>query len=339
MIKRITPSSHEEWLKIRTNGIGSSEVAAACGLSGYTSPLQYWKRKMAERNGESVEFRNIYTEFGHWLEGGVASAFSAMSGHKVIASSSEEFMIANDERPYMIVSPDRTYWIDENAAHNEANKGILECKTTNLKLEDENEQLVKIHGYKLTKELQIEECELHIPISWYCQVQYQLYVCGKKHGALAYMRLASRDTGYCYIDCDKDFCADMVRDLDAMWGCLEKGLEPLAVTVEDAADKWPEHNPETEKSANIDIVGKWERIKELDTQIKVLDKERAAIASDLKVYCEDYERVTYDGEPLYTYKKSADRRVFDDKRFQLEHPDLYGKYLKDRKGSRTLLIK
>lgn len=37
--------SREEWLQIRNRGLGSSDAAAAIGLSPYKSPLELWLEK------------------------------------------------------------------------------------------------------------------------------------------------------------------------------------------------------------------------------------------------------------------------------------------------------
>ncbi len=37
--------TRQEWLQVRNQGIGSSEAAAAIGLSPYTSPLALWQHK------------------------------------------------------------------------------------------------------------------------------------------------------------------------------------------------------------------------------------------------------------------------------------------------------
>lgn len=341
-IKTYRDLTHEEWLKMRNDGFGSSEIAHCCNLSKYGSPLKFYHAKRAAMQGEPQEFESMITKFGHWLEPSVASAFEECTGHKVIKSTSGDFIVKNDLRPYLQASPDRYYWIDENGKHNEANKGILECKTTNLSLEDEKEDLVPIKGYNTIVDnnaLVAEEKTLYIPISWYCQVQYQLLVCNKKHAALAYMRLMSRDFGYCYIDFDEDFCNGMLHDADEMWECIQNGVEPKITTIEDANDKWPGHIDGTAKEADMEISTTIGRIKELDAQIKPLEKQRKQYTDSIKMYFEDFESLTIGGEIAATYRKAADKMVLNDKRLQLEAPEIYEKYLEPKAGSRMLRLK
>ena len=40
--------SREDWLQVRQQGIGSSDAAAAVGLSPYKSPLQLWAEKTGQ---------------------------------------------------------------------------------------------------------------------------------------------------------------------------------------------------------------------------------------------------------------------------------------------------
>ena len=41
----IRQKNREEWLKDRSCGIGSSEVATVLGLNPWETPLQLWRRK------------------------------------------------------------------------------------------------------------------------------------------------------------------------------------------------------------------------------------------------------------------------------------------------------
>ena len=66
----IRPSSHDEWLKLRQRGIGSSEVGSILGVNPYETPYMYWCRKLGlvERPAE-----NAAMKLGHLLEGAVAT--------------------------------------------------------------------------------------------------------------------------------------------------------------------------------------------------------------------------------------------------------------------------
>lgn len=334
MITIIRPNTRQEWLELRTHGFGSSEVAAICGLSKYESPRHFWHKKRQERAGNIVELENNATQFGHWLEDGVAQAFQDVTSHKVIASSKGDWIAKNDEKPYLQASPDRLFWFDADGKKNAKNKAILECKTTNLRLDEENEDLVEVKNVR-----DGEEVVIRIPISWYCQVQYQLWACGMQHAALAYMRLMSREFNYCYIERDDAFIATMSKDLDGMWQALERGEEPDATTVEDATESWPDCKAGSVREADAETASAYYRIKELDEAMKPFKKERESLATQLKIYAEDNESIAIGGNVIATYKKSAGKKVFNEGMFRIENPDLYDKYLEDKEGTKSLRIK
>ena len=152
----IRPATREEWLELRKSGMGSSEVASIVGLNPWQTPYQLWRKKLGM--DEPTE-ENQAMKRGHWCEDAVAQYWSDTTGRQVIARSAGDWLIRDDERPFLQVSPDRTFWVDgdglKHGKNAEQNKGILECKTTNLVI-DPND----------------------IPKHWFCQVQYQLAVAG-----------------------------------------------------------------------------------------------------------------------------------------------------------------
>jgi predicted phage-related endonuclease len=66
----VLPASagREAWLKVRTLGLGGSDVAAACGLSPWTTPYQLWLEKTgrAERERDAAAVQRM--RWGQLLE-------------------------------------------------------------------------------------------------------------------------------------------------------------------------------------------------------------------------------------------------------------------------------
>ena len=71
---------------------------------------------------------------GHILESAVATYFEQESGRQVIKASEGDWLAVDTERDFLRVSPDRTYWLE--GKHSNDNKGILECKTTQMDIDD-----------------------------------------------------------------------------------------------------------------------------------------------------------------------------------------------------------
>ena len=145
----IRPADRNEWLQHREQGIGSSEVATILGLNPWETPYQLWRRKKGLDKGKSETFA---MKAGHYLEDAVSMFWHDETGRDIIKRSAGDWLMVNTEKPFMRVSPDRTYWLS-GMPHNNANKGILECKTTQMRIDPDD-----------------------LPKHWFCQVQYQLGV-------------------------------------------------------------------------------------------------------------------------------------------------------------------
>src|SRR5690606_26404268 len=74
----------EDWLEVRKGGIGSSDAAAAVGLSPYKSPLELWMEKTgrASSQAEHAGFDDP-RYWGTLLEPYVAVAYQQMTERRV----------------------------------------------------------------------------------------------------------------------------------------------------------------------------------------------------------------------------------------------------------------
>ena len=114
-IANVAKLSREEWLEMRTKGIGGSDAAAACGLNPWKSKASLY----LEKTGHVVkDFDNEVLRQGRDLEDYVARRFTEATGKKVRRNN---FMMASKEHPFLFADIDREV-VGENA--------ILECKTT-----------------------------------------------------------------------------------------------------------------------------------------------------------------------------------------------------------------
>ena len=198
----IRPKDRTEWLKYRESGIGSSEVATIVGLNPWETPYQLWRRKVGL---DAPKQENFAMKAGHYLEDAVSLFWQDETGQQVIKSSAGDWLIRDDERPYLQVSPDRTYWLAD-MPHSNENKGILECKTTQMTIDEDD-----------------------IPKHWFVQVQYQLGVAGYQHGSLAWLT-QGRNFGYKDLAFVPDFFAWLVEEVDKFWvDNIQAKQEPTAL--------------------------------------------------------------------------------------------------------------
>lgn len=313
MYKIIKPQTHEGWLDARKGGIGSSEVATILGLNPFESPYQLWQRKLGMTPPKEETF---IMKAGHYLEDAVAMFFRDETGAHIVKASAGDWIMQDTERPYLQASPDRTFW-RAGEKHNEANKGILEIKTTRMKVSADD-----------------------LPLNWFCQLQYQLGIAGMQHGALAWLTMGS-EFDYAPMEFDAEFYAYMCDRVEQFWKNNILGRqEPDLTCVEDVLLKYPKEMAGKTLTANDTLLADIQALREIKQQAKELDARKGKLEDAIKLAMQDSELLVDEtGGKLATYKAAKDSMVFDKDRFKAEHADLYAEYQKQQQGSRRLLIK
>lgn len=308
----IRPKNRAEWLKYRESGIGSSEVATIVGLNPWKTPYQLWRRKVGL---DEPKQENFAMKAGHYLEDAVAQFWHDETGQDIIKSSAGDWLIVNDERPYMRVSPDRTYWLAD-MPHNNANKGILECKTTQMSIDTDD-----------------------IPKHWFCQVQYQLGVAELEQGSLAWL-CSGREFGYKNLALVPDFFAWLVEEVDKFWlDNIQGKQEPTAANVQDILLKYNRHTNGKIVEVNDEIFAAYQELKEVRDELSAIEEKKSALEEKIKMGFGDAEAISYEGQTLATWKAPKPSSKFDAKAFTAAHPDLAKEFTFQTQGARRFLLK
>lgn len=308
----IRPSTREEWLDVRKSGIGSSEVATIVGLNPWETPYQLWRRKIGL---DAPKDENFAMKAGHYLEDAVAQFWHDETGRAIIKASAGDWIIRDNDRPFLQVSPDRTYWLT-GEKRNEINKGILECKTTQMAVDPDD-----------------------LPKHWFCQVQYQLGVAGLEHGSLAWL-CSGREFGYKDIDLVPDFYQWLVEEVSRFWqDNILARVEPSAVSVKDVLLKYNRHADGKIVEVGADILDACTELKEVKRQIKALEESQASLEERIKMVFGDAEGISFEGQTLATWKAPKPSQKFDAKAFQAADPETYAKYVTTQQGARRFLLK
>lgn len=310
---RVNCRDRKKWLAQRTAGIGASEIGTLMGVSKWDTPYQLWRRK---RGLDGPKETSSLMLIGTLCEDAVARYFEIETGKKIIKSSAGDILYVHPQKEYLRVTPDRLYWIDPEGGHRPKNKGILECKTSQMDIDPDA-----------------------IPPQYFCQVQYQMGVMQKDHAALAWLT-RGRDFGYRYLEFDPDFFASMVEVADRFWNeCVIGGKEPDPVCSDDVLMKYagPQYGKTVE--AGDQILETYSRLKEVRAERMAKEKEEDELLEVMKVFCSDAEAITYAGQVLATWKQGKDGSRFDKTAFERENPELYAKYVKQVAGSRRFSLK
>ncbi len=308
----IKPKDRTEWLKHRQSGIGSSEVATILGLNPWETPYQLWRRK---KGLDTPKDETFAMKAGHYLENAVAQFWADETGREVIKSSAGDWLIVNTAKDFLRVSPDRTYWLS-GMPKNKDNKGILECKTTQMSIDPDD-----------------------LPKHWFCQVQYQLGVSEYQQGSLAWL-CSGREFGYKDIAFVPDFYAWMIEEIERFWvDNILGNIEPAAVTAEDVVKKYARHTDGKIIEVGDDIYDAYLELKKVKEQIAQYEEKKKAWEEKLKLGFGDAEAISYGGQTLATWKAAADSAKFDAKAFAKANPTLAQQFTTTQPGSRRLLLK
>ena len=252
---------------------------------------------------------------GHYLEDAVAQFWHDETGQDIIKRSAVDWIIVNADKPYMRVSPDRTYWL-AGMPHSNANKGILECKTTQMSIDPDD-----------------------IPKHWFCQVQYQLGVAELEQGSLAWL-CSGREFGYKNLSLVPDFYGWLVEEVERFWTDNIQGKqEPTAANVQDVLLKYNRHTDGKIVEVNDEIFAAYQSLKELKDELSAIEERKSELEDKIKLGFGDAEAISYGGQTIATWKAPKPSSKFDAKAFSAAHPDLAKEYTVTTQGARRFLLK
>lgn len=345
--KELRFDSREEWLKAREEGIGSSEVGAILGVHPWQSAFKVWKRKVGLENAMSEE--NEQMEKGHIYEPYCSEVFEETTGMKVIKSSEGDWIAVDPERPYLRVSVDRTCWL-RGKKHNEEGKGIVECKTSDDKIQAEDlyaqmDDEGNMRPGKVTY--------------WRLQVMYQQYVLGYHTAYLQFVNRLRPKTCRWTEELTFDEAVwknEVLPVLDTFWNeqvipareALKRGADPMWVieeyapaveTSEDAREKYPKAEEGSKTEADEMCMGYVAALKEVTAKRKELEKQEDWLRGKILDTMGSAETLTYDGEVVATNKNSKGSTKFDHKRYLADHADECKDYMVETAGARRFLVK
>lgn len=308
----IRPKDRNEWLQYRQSGIGSSEVATILGLNPWETTYQLWRRK---KGLDTPKDETFAMKAGHYLEDAVSMFWHDETGRDIIKRSAGDWLIRNTEKKYMQVSPDRTYWLTSNN-RSEHNKGILECKTTQMKIDPDD-----------------------LPKHWFVQVQYQLGVAEYEQGSLAWL-CSGREFGYKDIALVTDFFEWIKEEVARFWTDNILGnAEPDMQDVSDVLLKYNRHTDGKIVEISDEIYVACKDLKAIKEQIAQLDEQKESLETKIKLGFGDAEAISYGGQTIATWKAPKPSDKFDSKAFAKAHPELVKEFSSPCQGARRFLLK
>ncbi|PFB75660.1 hypothetical protein CN286_23315 [Bacillus anthracis] len=298
---------HNQWLQVRTQGIGGSDVSAIAGLNKWKSAVQVFLEKTQAIEKEDIQSEAAY--FGNVLEEVVAKEFSKRTDMKVQRRNA---ILQHPEYPWMLANVDRLI-VGERVG--------LECKTASeyLKKEWEDEEVPAAY---------LLQCQHYMAVTGYEAWWIAVLIGGNK---FVHKKIERDEELIQYlIDIEKDFWLNNVEK-----------HEPPMFDGSDASTELLKHlYPESIADSFVSL-GKQEELliearDQLDREIKVLEEQKAEYENKIKAKLRTNE--AGGTENYKVYWKSYTTNRFDSKRFKADHPDLYKQYVKESK-SRKFTVK
>ena len=243
----------KDWLQLRRNYIGASEVSAILGINPWKSSFGVYVDKV---QGSTFE-GNIHTEFGKWLEPHIRAEFPKRF------LKEEDVEIKVHAYPYMLQHPDYeclSVNLDGIMEHPEYGVGVIEIKTAS-----EMQQ----------KKWQDDE----LPDMYFCQIQQELSITGLSYAYV--VALVGKRLLWKYVARDDEFIDLMTPRLVEFWNTfVVPKVAPAPAGLDDDTDILKALYGKEESGKFVELHDRQEdynRYKEIATEIKQLSMEQEAI--------------------------------------------------------------
>ena len=288
--------SRVAWLDFRKNGIGGSDVAAACGLSKWKSPMALWLEKTGQIEPEAPG------EAAYWgtvMEPIIREEFSSRNGmkvrqiHAILQHRRFSFMFANLDG--LVTDPDR-------------GEGIFEAKTAG--------------AYASA------EWENGLPDEYALQVQHYLAVTGLQFAYVAALIGGNRFI-WRYIERDQVLIDMMIQLESRFWHLVESNTPPSLDGSNASTDLLNRLYPKG-KAEQITLP---DETLALITSFEIAQAEELAAGERKNQMINQLKALLGESETgvcstrLVSWKNIRSERL-DSKALKADHPDLFAQYTK-----------
>lgn len=275
--------TNEEWKSLRK--IGGSTVGAIMGFNPYVSPYMVWEQFV---NDEFPDIDNKHVRFGHFIEPVIRDWFAEeikIEHESAIVRENSDVM-ESEEYPFL------TGNIDGDILIPDMGLGVLEIKSAS--------------AYSGAFE------NGEIPDSYYCQIQYYMWLTDRSYGYFAYLK--DKEISYLYVDRDDLFIENMIATVLEFWyEYVIKEIPPPFSGLETEEEAIMKRFRVSEPGKVLDFPEAKMTIDILlatKEEIKKLEKEKAALENELKFIMGDAE-VLIAGDKQVTWRPRKDgRRIF-----------------------------
>lgn len=265
----LSTMTEAEFRASRLQGMGSSDAAAALGLSDYTSPWALYHLK----RGELEVDENEAMYWGKAHEATIANRWA--EDHPDHELKNPQLVYRHPVHEWATASPDR--YVDGD--------GILEVKTASTWVASKWDNDT-------------------VPDEYMIQGQWQCEVLGRDWVEFAVL-IGGNDYRTHRFDRDREIGQMLLEKVGVMWQQILDGVPPEPVGSDRVADMWPFGEPDTVLHLEAELVEQVAEIKSIDTLIKQLKNDSDQLKNVLRVAMGDKETAVFDGDVVATWKNNA----------------------------------
>ncbi|HKK57554.1 lambda-exonuclease family protein [Marinobacter sp.] len=308
--------SRDEWLKVRKQGIGSSDAAAAVGMNPYQSQLELWMVKTGRDAGLPKPDSDDPTSpvyWGHILEPIVAEQYSQQTGRKVRRVNAV-LQHPDLERHWMLANLDYSVVGNHDVQ-------ILECKTAGE------------FGSRLWKE--------GVPDYIQCQVQHQLAVTGKQSADVCVL-LCGQELKIYRIDRNEELIEALYVLERQFWDFVETDTPP-PVDGTDSAERALRHLYPVDQGETLDfsqskeLSDAFDELLAIRSEMESLKSTESHLKQRIESQMGEASKATFLSGSV-SWKRSKDSVGLNVKQLLQDRPELLEQYPLTKPGSRRFLI-
>ena len=301
------PQGSEEWLQARKSGIGSTDSAAAVGLSQWKTPLQLWEEKTGAVDGTVED--NWYMARGRALEPVIRQHYADTYGVEV---KNFDGVLRHPEFAFVLASLD----------------GFTEQgRMTEFKTASSGK------GWG-------EPGSDEIPKQYIVQVQHAMLVTGFDVCDVG-VSIMGGEPRYYEVRADQELQTMLLSDIRFFWEeHVIKGIPPEPSTIEEKLKHYQMDNEQI-AYANDEVFAAYEQLsamketkKDIESEVKILEDT----IKDFMLNAGAGVLVNPDGKPIVTWKEGKPVSRFDHVNFRADHYDLFRQYSKEGDPIRRFLV-
>lgn len=268
--KIIIPQNRKEWLSIKENAIGGSEITAALGLNEYFSPYELWLHKTKQK-----EFKepNMWMRRGNLNEYVLATLWEEDSGNRILKNSVKDVLYVHPEYPFILCTPDRRFY------HKNGGKRTLEIKSTYMRVDE--------------------------PLKmWIIQIQWEMMLTGDKYGEILWEYLDPRIVYKSMeVEANYELQEKLLNFAIEWWETHIANMEePPLINSTDVSLKFPEADEDKIIIGTDKIAEKYTVMVDLQQDIKQKTDTLESMKEEIKLFMLDASTVRYSEQTLFSWK-------------------------------------